>query len=121
MPAVQVKIDRDRAAALGVTPQQIETALGAAFGGQQISQIYAAVRPVSGDPGTAAAISAAMPQRSARGSTSPASTAATLVPLNAVTTIDRRHHAAQRQSSGPGSRRHHLLRPGARQGADAMR
>ena len=32
-------IDRDRAAALGVTPQQIETALGAAFGGQQISQI----------------------------------------------------------------------------------
>jgi HAE1 family hydrophobic/amphiphilic exporter-1 len=40
-PSVQVDIDRDRAAALGVTPDQIESALGAAFGGQQISQIYA--------------------------------------------------------------------------------
>ena len=39
MPSVQVQIDRDRAAALGVSPQQIEIALGAAFGGQQISQI----------------------------------------------------------------------------------
>ena len=39
MPSVQVKINRDRAAALGVSPQQIELALGSAFGGQQISQI----------------------------------------------------------------------------------
>ena len=39
MPSVQVKINRDRAAAFGVSPQQIETALGSAFGGQQISQI----------------------------------------------------------------------------------
>jgi HAE1 family hydrophobic/amphiphilic exporter-1 len=39
MPSVQVKIDRDRAAAFGVSPQQIEAALGSAFGGQQISQI----------------------------------------------------------------------------------
>jgi HAE1 family hydrophobic/amphiphilic exporter-1 len=39
MPSVQVEIDRDRAAALGVSPQQIELALGSAFGGQQISQI----------------------------------------------------------------------------------
>jgi HAE1 family hydrophobic/amphiphilic exporter-1 len=41
-PTVMVNIDRDRAAALGVTPQKIETALGSAFGGQQVSQIYAA-------------------------------------------------------------------------------
>jgi HAE1 family hydrophobic/amphiphilic exporter-1 len=41
-PAVRVAIDRDRAAALGVTPDQIENTLGAAFGGQQVSQIYAA-------------------------------------------------------------------------------
>ena len=41
-PSVQVTIDRARAAALGVTPDQLETAMGAAFGGQQISQIYAA-------------------------------------------------------------------------------
>ena len=39
-PAVDVTIDRDRAASLGVTAQEIETALGAAFGGQQISTIY---------------------------------------------------------------------------------
>jgi HAE1 family hydrophobic/amphiphilic exporter-1 len=40
-PAVNVTIDRDRAGALGVTPAAIETALGAAFGGEEISQIYA--------------------------------------------------------------------------------
>ncbi len=39
-PTVTVNIDRDRAAALGVTPQTIETALGTAFGGQQVSQIF---------------------------------------------------------------------------------
>ncbi|MGA9796443.1 MAG: efflux RND transporter permease subunit [Rhizomicrobium sp.] len=39
-PAVDVQINRDRAAALGVTPNAIETALGAAFGGQQVSTIY---------------------------------------------------------------------------------
>ena len=39
MPAVQVRINRDRAAALGVSAQQIETALGEAFSGTQISQI----------------------------------------------------------------------------------
>ncbi len=39
MPSVHVAIDRDRAAALGVPAANIETALGDAFGGQQISQI----------------------------------------------------------------------------------
>jgi hydrophobic/amphiphilic exporter-1 (mainly G- bacteria), HAE1 family len=39
-PAVNVNIDRDKAAAFNVTPQAIQTALGAAFGGGQISQIY---------------------------------------------------------------------------------
>ena len=39
MPSVHVAIDRDRAAALGVSANTIETALGDAFGGQQISQI----------------------------------------------------------------------------------
>jgi hydrophobe/amphiphile efflux-1 (HAE1) family protein len=38
-PSVHVTVDRDRAAALGVSMQQIETALGASFGGQQISTI----------------------------------------------------------------------------------
>jgi HAE1 family hydrophobic/amphiphilic exporter-1 len=41
MPTVMVRINRDRAAALNVTPAAIQTALGAAFGGELISQIYA--------------------------------------------------------------------------------
>jgi HAE1 family hydrophobic/amphiphilic exporter-1 len=41
LPAVEVAIDRERAAALGVTPDQIQNTTGAAFGGQQVSQIYA--------------------------------------------------------------------------------
>ncbi|HEX4104908.1 MAG TPA: efflux RND transporter permease subunit [Rhizomicrobium sp.] len=40
-PSVEVKIDRDQAAIHGVSIQGIETALGAAFGGEQISVIYA--------------------------------------------------------------------------------
>ena len=39
-PDVNVTIDRDKAAAYGVTPAAIESALGAAFGGEQISTIY---------------------------------------------------------------------------------
>ena len=38
-PSVHVSVNRDRAAALGVSMQQIEAALGASFGGQQISTI----------------------------------------------------------------------------------
>jgi HAE1 family hydrophobic/amphiphilic exporter-1 len=41
-PTLDVKIDRDRAATLGITPQQIQSALGSAFGGIQISTIYGA-------------------------------------------------------------------------------
>ena len=39
-PSVNVKIDREAAASLGVTANQIETALGAAFGGLRVSPIY---------------------------------------------------------------------------------
>jgi HAE1 family hydrophobic/amphiphilic exporter-1 len=40
-PQVNVQIDRDKAAAHGVTPQQIESALYTAYGSRQISTIYA--------------------------------------------------------------------------------
>ena len=40
-PSVEVAIDRNRAATLGVTPDGIETTLSEAFGGLQVSQIYA--------------------------------------------------------------------------------
>ncbi|HVH84192.1 MAG TPA: efflux RND transporter permease subunit, partial [Steroidobacteraceae bacterium] len=39
-PQLAVDINRDKATALGVTAQQIETALGLAFSSQQISTIY---------------------------------------------------------------------------------
>jgi hydrophobic/amphiphilic exporter-1 (mainly G- bacteria), HAE1 family len=40
-PQVNVEIDRDKASALGITAQQIEEALGAAYGSQQVSTILA--------------------------------------------------------------------------------
>jgi HAE1 family hydrophobic/amphiphilic exporter-1 len=41
-PQVNVEIDREKAASLGVSPQAIENTLGYAFGSQQISTIYTA-------------------------------------------------------------------------------
>ena len=40
-PQVHVEIDRDKAAALGVTAEQIEDALYNAYGSRQVSTIYA--------------------------------------------------------------------------------
>ncbi len=39
-PQVMVDIDRDRALSLGVTPEQIQTALYSAYGNRQVSTIY---------------------------------------------------------------------------------
>jgi HAE1 family hydrophobic/amphiphilic exporter-1 len=39
-PQITVDIDRDRASALGVTADQIESALGTAYGAKQVSTIY---------------------------------------------------------------------------------
>ncbi|MGB8602793.1 MAG: efflux RND transporter permease subunit [Rhizomicrobium sp.] len=41
-PVANVDIDRDKAAAYGITPSQIESALGNSFGGSKISTIYGA-------------------------------------------------------------------------------
>jgi len=41
-PQVNVEIDREKAAALGISPQAIENTLGFAFGSQQVSTIYTA-------------------------------------------------------------------------------
>jgi HAE1 family hydrophobic/amphiphilic exporter-1 len=40
-PKLLINIDRDKAAALGVTPSQIELALSSSFGSRQVSTIYA--------------------------------------------------------------------------------
>ncbi len=39
-PTLQIDIDRDRAATLGITASQIEDTLGSAYGGRQVSTIY---------------------------------------------------------------------------------
>ena len=41
-PQVNVEIDREKASALGVSPQQIEAALNTGFGAKQVSNIYTA-------------------------------------------------------------------------------
>jgi len=41
-PQVTVEIDREKSASVGVTPQQIESALNSAFGSKQVSNIYTA-------------------------------------------------------------------------------
>jgi HAE1 family hydrophobic/amphiphilic exporter-1 len=46
-PQVMVDIDRDRALALGVTPQQLQDALFSAYGNREVSVIYAAANQYS--------------------------------------------------------------------------
>jgi len=83
-PTANVAINRDRAAALGVTPNAIEVALGTAFGGQQVSQIY-------GSSDEYQVILELLPQYQVDASSLSrlyvAGTGGTLVPLTAVTTI----------------------------------
>jgi HAE1 family hydrophobic/amphiphilic exporter-1 len=103
-PAVNVQIDRDRAAALGVSPSEIETALGAAFGGEQISTIYGAsnqywvmlelLPQFQSDPSNLNTLYLTANPSTPSGTNStttttaaatPSDTTPTLVPLNAVT------------------------------------
>jgi HAE1 family hydrophobic/amphiphilic exporter-1 len=57
-PQLRVDIDRDKAGALGITPQKIEDALYTAYGSRQISTIYARQQRVPGDHGAHAEYSA---------------------------------------------------------------
>jgi hydrophobe/amphiphile efflux-1 (HAE1) family protein len=85
-PSLEVKIDRERAATLGVMPDQIQNALGTAFGGQQVSQIYAAADQYQ-------VVLELLPQyqkdASALSRLFLPGTGGTMVPLSAVTTIAR--------------------------------
>jgi HAE1 family hydrophobic/amphiphilic exporter-1 len=113
-PAVNVDIDRDQAAAKGVSVQAIETALGASFGGEQISTLYASdaeywvmleLEPQyqkdpsainllylsssngSGTTGTAAVAGSTPGAATSTAESAPGATVPTIVPLNAVTTL----------------------------------
>jgi len=99
-PTVDVDINRDQAAAQGVSVQSIETALGASFGGQQISTIYAAdaeywvmleLLPQYQNDANAINLLYVSSSNSSSGQTSSSnntpSTVPTVVPLTAVTTL----------------------------------
>jgi len=85
-PQLMVSIDRDKTAKLGITPAQIESALGSAFGSQQVSTIYTALSQYQvivevlpkyqGDPSALSRIYL----HAATGQ---------LVPLTAITTLSR--------------------------------
>ena len=83
-PKVAVEIDRDKAAALGVTPAQIEDALYSAYGQRQVSTIYTptneywVILEVEPKFQTDPAALALLHVRSSKGA---------LVPLNAVTRL----------------------------------
>jgi len=83
-PTVNVAINRDQAAALGVMPQTIEQALGFAYGGEQVSQIY-------GTSDEYQVILELLPQYQVASSSLSSlyitGTGGTLVPLNAVAKI----------------------------------
>jgi len=87
-PSLEVTIDRARAAALGVNPTQIESAMGYAFGGQRVSMIYAASDQYQ-------VILELLPQyqrsvqslRSLYVTASEGPNAGKLVPLSAITTV----------------------------------
>ena len=87
-PQVMVDIDRDRALALGITPQQVQDAL---FSGVQPARSVGDLRagqPVFGDPGSAAAI--------------PAQSGRALEAVSAV--VAGRAGAARHAWCGPGGR-----------------
>ena len=99
-PQIQVDMDRDKISALGLTVNQVETALYNAYGTRQVSQIYAPnnqyqvilqVAPeFQKDPGGAVdALRRARP-------------AARLIPLDTVATVTHRRRAA-RPSATPAS------------------
>jgi len=114
-PAANVDIDRDQAASEGVSVQSIETALGASFGGEQISTLYASdaeywvmlellpqyqMDPSSinllyvssslsngGSSGSSGVVSGGAGAASATTSSTTANSTPTIVPLNAVTHV----------------------------------
>jgi HAE1 family hydrophobic/amphiphilic exporter-1 len=100
-PSVEVKIDRDQAAIHGVSISSIETALGAAFGGEEVSVIYAAdaeywvmleltpqYQHNINDLGLLYISSSGVDSSSGSGSTTSLTSVTPVVPLTAVTTLE---------------------------------
>ena len=95
-PQVMVDIDRDRALALGVTPQQMQDALFSAYSARQVSVIYAPANQYAGDPGSGARSTSARPD--ALSKLYLRSSAGALVPLDSVVRTQRHDGPADHQS-----------------------
>jgi HAE1 family hydrophobic/amphiphilic exporter-1 len=115
-PQVNVAIDRTRAAAFGVTAQQIETALYDAYGSRQVSTIYTPANEYS-------VIMELLPQYQqdirALGLLYVRSQTGALVPLNAVASLQKTNGAVTVNHSGqmPSVTLSFNLAPGASLGA----
>ena len=83
-PRLDVQIDRNRALALGVTPDQIANTLYDAYGNRRVTTITAASDQYDVDPRGAAAVSA---QSGALKDLYIRSSAGKMVPLSAVTDL----------------------------------
>jgi HAE1 family hydrophobic/amphiphilic exporter-1 len=108
-PSINVRIDRDKASSLGVSPELIESALGSAFGNRKVSTIYTSASQYSvilevdpklqADPETirrlfvrapATGVIANIPGTTLSGTTSALSTnvPARLIPLDSLVKLD---------------------------------
>ena len=110
-PQASVEIDRERAAALGVTAEQIETALYNAYGSRQVSTIYTP----NNEYWVMMELAAAVPAGSvgARAALRALERPATLVPLSAVATITQTAGPADGQPLGPAAVGHAVVQPAA--------
>ena len=114
-PQVAVELDREQIAALGLTVDQVESALDSAYGSRQVSQIFApndqyqvimqvAPRVPAGPGGAVAALSAGAPSGK-------------LVPLSAVVTTQQTAGPQVGQPHRPAAVGHDLVQPAARRRA----
>ena len=97
-PQVQVTVNRDQAAALGLNANEVETALGYAYGTRQVSTIYApdnqyqvilGVAPQYQQDASALDLLSVRGNAGAQSSSNAAASSGSLVPLNAVATTSR--------------------------------
>ncbi|MDB5097349.1 MAG: acriflavin resistance protein [Cyanobacteria bacterium RYN_339] len=85
-PQITVKIDRDRASSLGVTADQVESALSSAYGDRQVSQIF---KPTNTYNVILEVIPEARQDPASLSMLYVRSTGGNLVPLGAVCTFER--------------------------------
>ncbi len=110
-PQLMIDIDRDRAAALGVTTDVIRSTLYGAFGTNQISTIY---KPTNSYEVIMESIQPQAVSENVLSHIYVHSTSGTLVPLDSVATHPPPGRSAQRPAPGAAPRRHHRFRSRAR-------